>query len=410
MGQHVQRNPRNPKSLAARLGGGTRTPRWAIGAVVAAVIVLVGGVVVGVLASRSPGGAVVAAAPPGANHRLTAALTRGPVPPIQVVSVTPANGASGVIGSTSVSVTFSRTLSATTPLPSLTPGVAGQWSRVGPTLTFKPGGAFLPLASETLTIPGGANGVLSAAGATLPQQVVAHFSVANGSVLRLQQLMSILDYSPLSWTPTGAPIAAGDTAAQAAAAFTPPAGTFAWRQAGWPTNLTALWQPGTYNQMTKGLVMAFEADHGLTVDGIAGPQVWSSLLRAVAANQVNTGGYNFALASEARPETLTIWHNGAQVFHNLANTGIAQAPTALGTFNVYERLRNQVMRGTNPDGSTYADPVQYVAYFNGGDAVHYIYRYSYGYPQSLGCVELPLQAASVAWPYLSYGTVVQVVG
>ena len=48
------------------------------------------------------------------------------------------------------------------------------------------------------------------------------------------------------------------------------------------------------------------------------------------------------------------------------------------------------MRGTNPDGGTYADPVQFVAYFNGGDALHYMPRTSYGDPQSLGCVELPL--------------------
>ena len=29
------------------------------------------------------------------------------------------------------------------------------------------------------------------------------------------------------------------------------------------------------------------------------------------------------------------------------------------------------MKGTNPDGSKYDDPVYYVAYFNGGDAVHH---------------------------------------
>jgi len=28
------------------------------------------------------------------------------------------------------------------------------------------------------------------------------------------------------------------------------------------------------------------------------------------------------------------------------------------------------MHGTNPNGSKYADPVQYVAYFHDGDGVH----------------------------------------
>ena len=36
------------------------------------------------------------------------------------------------------------------------------------------------------------------------------------------------------------------------------------------------------------------------------------------------------------------------------------------------------MKGTNPDGSKYADPVSWIAYFNGGDAVHGFYRSSYG--------------------------------
>ncbi len=68
------------------------------------------------------------------------------------------------------------------------------------------------------------------------------------------------------------------------------------------------------------------------------------------------------------------------------------------------------MRGTNPDGSHYADPVSFVSYFNGGDAVHYYPRRSYGYPQSLGCVELPYSEAEQAWPYLTLGVTVRVTG
>lgn len=40
-----------------------------------------------------------------------------------------------------------------------------------------------------------------------------------------------------------------------------------------------------------------------------------------------------------------------------ANTGIPVAPTADGTFPVYLRYQFQIMRGINPDGSSYADPV-----------------------------------------------------
>jgi hypothetical protein len=95
------------------------------------------------------------------------------------------------------------------------------------------------------------------------------------------------------------------------------------------------------------------------------------------------------VASESDPESLTVWHDGVVVETTPANTGGTGTPTAQGTFPVYLRLRNQVMRGTDPDGATYADPVQFVAYFNGGDALHYMPRASYGDPQSLGCVELP---------------------
>jgi hypothetical protein len=43
-----------------------------------------------------------------------------------------------------------------------------------------------------------------------------------------------------------------------------------------------------------------------------------------------------------------------------------------------------------------------------GQAVDYFPRCSYGWPQSLGCVELPLAAAAQAWPYLTYGSLVTV--
>ena len=80
-----------------------------------------------------------------------------------------------------------------------------------------------------------------------------------------------------------------------------------------------------------------------------GPQVWSDLLKAVAAGHSNGNGYTYALASKSLPEALTIWHDGREVLSSPANTGIPQAPTADGTFPVYERLPFQIMQGTNPD-------------------------------------------------------------
>ena len=53
------------------------------------------------------------------------------------------------------------------------------------------------------------------------------------------------------------------------------------------------------------------------------------------------------------------------------------------------------MSGTNPDGSHYNDPgIRWISYFNHGEALHAFNRSSFGTPQSLGCVELPLAAAA----------------
>jgi len=109
------------------------------------------------------------------------------------------------------------------------------------------------------------------------------------------------------------------------------------------------------------------------------------------------------------PEKLSVWSNGETIYTTLANTGIASRPTAKGTFPVYARYRTTTMSGTNPDGTHYNDPgVPYVAYFNGGDAVHGFVRASYGSPQSLGCVELSYSSAAVVWKYDPLGTLVTV--
>jgi lipoprotein-anchoring transpeptidase ErfK/SrfK len=76
---------------------------------------------------------------------------------------------------------------------------------------------------------------------------------------------------------------------------------------------------------------------------------------------------------------------------------------------VYLRYTSQTMSGTNPDGSHYADPgIPWISYFNGGDALHGFVRSTYGWPQSLGCVEMTYAAAKVIWPFTPLGTLVTV--
>ena len=76
---------------------------------------------------------------------------------------------------------------------------------------------------------------------------------------------------------------------------------------------------------------------------------------------------------------------------------------------MFEHLPSTTMSGTNPDGSHYSDPgIPWVSYFNGGDALHGFTRAQYGFPQSLGCVEMPLRGAGQVYPYTPIGTLVDV--
>jgi peptidoglycan hydrolase-like protein with peptidoglycan-binding domain len=294
-------------------------------------------------------------------------------------------------------------------MPRIIPRVRGTWTTTGSTAEFTPAAGFGPRSNVTVLVPAGQDGIRSATGTLMSASVTDRFRTGAYSTLRLQQVLAQLGYLPMTWTPAGtaAAPAATDKNAQVSAAYQPPAGTFGW-QGHYPRVLTSQWIEGKPNPLDVGAIRAFESQQGLTMDGVAGPTVWRDLLRAVAKSETNANGYTYALASKASPETLTIWHNGHVVLHTLANTGIPVAPTADGTYPVYLRYLFQIMKGTNPDGSKYADPVQNVAYFDGGDAVHYFPRGSYGWPQSLGCVELPLPQSAVAYHYLTYGSLVTV--
>lgn len=345
------------------------------------------------------------AASSGSKNAKTAALAKGPE---HVVSVSPASGATGVNGASDIRVVFSEPLSATSAMPTLTPAIKGTWQRSGSTAVFVPDRGFSPRTKVTVQIPSGSAGIRSNGGGTLATPMTVSYQVGTFSMVRMEQLLAQLGYLPLTWAPlTGTAAPLNDPNAQLSAAYSPPNGTYTW-QSGYPTELASLWVPNRYSEVLKGAVMAFEADHGLTLDGVVGPQVWRAMFRALTLDQTNKHGYTYALASQKLPETLTVWHNGKIIFKNLANTGIPAAPSLVRTDPVYLRYRFQVMKGTNPNGTKYADPVWWVSYFYQGEAVHYFPRGSYGFPQSLGCVELPYGPAKKIWPYLTFGTLVTV--
>jgi hypothetical protein len=355
---------------------------WAAGAALA-----VGGGTAAIVIAAQGGG-------PAGMGSTTAAAVK--VVPLRLVSISPATGSQAVNGATDITVTYNQPLPAAAPLPTLSPAIAGSWQRKGDAVVFTPATGFRSGTHVTVTAAAGGSKTSSS------------FKTGDYSTLRLQEVLAQLGYLPLTWTPAaGVTVPGGSAAAQLSAAYAPPAGRFKW-QPGYPSQLHWFWSQGKANTLDRGAITGFEADHGLTTNGIAGTAVWQALLTAAAKDKRNTHGYSYAIASQHSPETLTIWHDGKKAFSSPANTGIPDSPTGVGTFPVYEKLPFQIMSGTNPDGSHYADPVEWVSYFDGGDAVHYFDRYSYGWQQSLGCVELPYSAAEEAYPILPYGTLVTV--
>jgi hypothetical protein len=310
-----------------------------------------------------------------------------------------------------ISLTFSKPVSEVlgSARPQISPSTQGSWSEPNShTLVFTPSGYGAALGSQLhmqlprpVSVTGGANGALAST-----NQIA--WVVPPGSTLRLQQLLAQAGYLPVDWHPAGAEVARTPSA-EVQAAVAPPSGDFDWRYGDTPHQLQALWAPGQPNVVDKGAIMKFENAHNMTVDGEAGPAVWHALLADAIAGRHFGEAYSYVYVHREVPETMTLWSAGRTIETAPANTGIAGAETELGTFPVFEHIPEGTMSGTNPDGSHYEDPgIKWISYFNGGDALHNFDRASFGTPQSLGCVELPLEAAAEEWPYTTIGTLVTV--
>jgi hypothetical protein len=293
--------------------------------------------------------------------------------------------------------------------PQLSPSTPGSWHETNShTLEFVPSGFGAPLGSKlSIRLPSTV-AVTAGSGGGLRNTRQIEWTVPPGSTLRLQQLLAETGYLPVVWHPSGPPVA-HTPGAQAQAAVDPPSGSFSWRYGNTPHQLQALWSPGQWSEIMKGAVMKFENENDMTVDGEPGPAVWRALLSYELAGKRLGEPYSYVYVHREVPETMTLWSAGRTVESSPANTGIAGAETELGTFAVFEHIPEGTMSGTNPDGSHYEDPgIKWISYFNGGDALHNFDRSSFGTPQSLGCVELPLEAAAEEWPYTTIGTLVTI--
>ncbi len=160
------------------------------------------------------GVAIMTFAPPGSHAAPVPAAQAAvadrpgrPAGPLRVLSVAPAAGAKGVNGAAPIRVQFSAPLAADTPMPALSPHIAGSWQVEGDTAVFTPASGYFQNTHVTLKIPGGPNGMISAGGASagagglLVSSVTQRFTTGSFITLGLQQLLSQLGYLPLTWTP-----------------------------------------------------------------------------------------------------------------------------------------------------------------------------------------------------------------
>ena len=353
---------------------------------------------------------VAAAVRPWEKLSAPATVTWFPPSRSPVLLASPAPG-SELSPAAAIRLTFSDPVAVVlgSSLPELSPSTPGSWSESDShTMVFTPSGPGAPLGTQLHVVLPRPVALAEASGSLAPSSEQISWTVPPGSTLRLQQLLAQQGYLPVVWKPTGGPVAR-TARAEAAAAVTPPPGTFTWRYPNTPHELQALWNPGRPNQITRGAVMMFQHTHGLVIDALAGPMVWRALLTDAIAASSRHAGYSYVYVHRKIPQLLTLWSNGHTVLTSPGNTGVPAAPTVLGTFPVFEHIPVGTMSGTNPGGSRYHDPgIRYISYFNGGDAIHAFNRASFGTPQSLGCVELPLAAAAKVWPYTPIGTLVTV--
>jgi peptidoglycan hydrolase-like protein with peptidoglycan-binding domain len=331
----------------------------------------------------------------------TSAASAAPLPPTRLVAV-PERAISN--GTDPLSVVLSAPPAKRSPRPTLFPAVPGTWSTVGNTEIFTPTSTLAPCSSYTLTVWAH---TFATAHTPLGRRHILDLHVACPSITGLQQALARLDYLGAKLHPIyDVHIPAGPETRREAAehAYHPPRGRLAPDPADAPPV-----ELGKLDETTKGALEVFQSDHDLEPTGEPDAATWRLLLIVESLHHLNPHPYTWVSVSEALPETLEVHRGDRVALSTPANTGVAGAETEQGIFPIFARYVSTTMVGTDPDGVHYVAPdVPWVNYFNGGDAVHGYPRASYGFPQSNGCVELPVETAAAVYPMLQIGDIVWV--
>ena len=292
--------------------------------------------------------------------------------------------------------------------PQLSPAMPGNWRLIDAhTLAFRPRGLGFGLGTEVRVRLPQAVHLAGQPGAMLTRTL--RWQIPTGSTMRLQQLLAQLGYLPLEWLPSADAVSSA-LGAQLVAARVPPPGSSPGVSASTPRELQKLWRPGRANVITRGAVMMFQHRHGLVVDGLRRPAVLGGADPRRDRRQAPHGRLQLRLRA---PQAPAVAQPLAQRARDPALAGQHRRPRRTDTTRhvpgVRARARSGRCGARTPTARTTTIPgIRYISYFHGGDAIHAFNRSSFGTPQSLGCVELPLRAAAKVWPYTPIGTLVTV--
>ncbi len=368
---------------------------------------LVLGVLVAVLAVAGVTTAAALGHHGGIGSLLTSSTPSAPVPPVPPLSPTrivhlPPQTI--VNGTDALAVTLSAPPASSSPRPTLRPRAPGTWSTSGNTELFTASSTLTPCSTYTLTVWADTT---ATGHSRVGRRHVLTLKVACPSLAGMQQILARLGYLGAVMHPiykVHLPHGPETRREAAIQAYRP----FHGRLAPDPSDAPPV-EMGKLDETTKGAIEIFQADHDLAVTGEPNPATWQKLLIVAALDHRNPEPYTWVSVTESLPETLEVHRGDHVALTTPANTGVPGAETEPGIFPVYARYTSTTMTGTNPDGSHYSDPgVPWVNYFNGGDAVHGFVRGSYGFPQSNGCVELPVSTAAEVFPMLTIGDIVWV--
>lgn len=159
---------------------------------------------------------------------------------------------------------------------------------------------------------------------------------------------------------------------------------------------------GNFQKLTLAAVKKFQRDHGLTADGIVGPNTWRALGGSAApAQSSGLSGVDSRTIAAAKRSGIAIdaskpdlklrivtCTNGACVVTHTGNArfGSSAKPTSDGAFAIYWKRDGQKCVSYASNGA----PMPWCSFFNIGQAIHYSPNFArVGYNgASNGCINL----------------------